>query len=294
MRQSRADQLARAGLVIRDADRPELALHLKPVRVVTEDSLNGVEFDLVLLACKAYDLHAAISAIRPAVRPGTFILPLLNGMRHLDVLDDAFGSGKVLGGFCHIGATLTCGGEVRHLNRLHLLGFGERVAGCEQMAFCNAIEPVLMGSGFVACHSTTVMQEMWEKWVFISALAGSTCLMRGSVGDVTSTCDGRALMSAFLEECSSVAAAAGFPASAAFLEDTRDTLTAIGSATTASMLRDIEAGRQTEGEHVLGDLVSRAERFALATPLLRAARCHVQAYEAIRERQCAEANAPPT
>ena len=67
---------------------------------------SAAPFDLILLSCKAYDLDSAIAAIRPAVGANTRILPLLNGLKHFDVLDAAFGSEHVLGGLCHISVTL--------------------------------------------------------------------------------------------------------------------------------------------------------------------------------------------
>ena len=67
---------------------------------------QGAILDVVLLSCKAYDLEEAMAAFAPAVGPETLILPLLNGMHHLDLLDARFGASSVLGGQCLISATL--------------------------------------------------------------------------------------------------------------------------------------------------------------------------------------------
>ena len=75
-------------------------------------------FDLVLLSCKAYDLDSAIASFAGAVGENTAILPLLNGMRHLDTLADRFGSKPLLGGQCVISATLDAHGEIVHLGEM--------------------------------------------------------------------------------------------------------------------------------------------------------------------------------
>src|SRR6516225_7855509 len=121
VRPARAAALRERGLAI-ESTFGDLKL---PVRVATADILGGV-FDTVLLAAKAYDLEQAIAAIRPAVRPETAILPVLNGLVHLDRLDAAFGRERVLGGVAYIAATMTAEGTIRHLNRVHGITFGER------------------------------------------------------------------------------------------------------------------------------------------------------------------------
>src|SRR5205807_230859 len=83
-------------------------------------------FDLVMLSCKAFDLDDAIRSFAPAVGPQTAIIPLLNGMRHLDVLDRKFGRERVLGGLCAIAATLNERREVVQLAPMQSLNFGER------------------------------------------------------------------------------------------------------------------------------------------------------------------------
>src|SRR5215469_14544062 len=126
VRPARAAALEEHGLVI-DSPMGELRL---PVRTVTAGTL-GESFDIVLLTAKAYDLEPAIAAIRPAVGSETAILPVLNGVAHLDGLDAAFGPERVLGGVAYIAATLTAEGSIRHLNRVHGIVFGKRSAAVE-------------------------------------------------------------------------------------------------------------------------------------------------------------------
>jgi 2-dehydropantoate 2-reductase len=272
VRPARAAALNERGLVI---ESPLGDLRL-PVRVATADTLNEV-FDSVLLAAKAYDLEPAIAAIRPAVGPETAILPVLNGIKHLDRLDAAFGRERVLGGVAYIGATVTADGAIRHLNRAHGIAFGERSGEVSRRV--ETIARAFAASPVSASASENIMLEMWEKFVMISSLAGMNCLMRGSVGDILAADEGESLMLELLAECEAVAAASGFPPRGQHREQCRAMLTERGSDFSASMRRDLESRLRTEGDQVLGDMLRRARAKGIATPLLRTAVCHLQVHE---------------
>jgi 2-dehydropantoate 2-reductase len=234
----------------------------------------------VLLCCKAYDLESAIDSIAPAVGADSAVLPLLNGLSHLDRLDHRFGAARVLGGLAQIAATIRAGGRIEHLNKAHRIVFGERDGQRSERA--TALAALLARARFDSALSDDIMLEMWEKFVMLAPLAGMTCLMRAPVGTIIATSEGEALMGEFLAECAAVATAAGHPPRTPFLERVWALLTERGSPLTASMLRDIERGGPTEGDHILGDLLRRARALGVAAPLLRTAVCHVEAYEARR------------
>jgi len=272
VRPARATALSKRGLGI-ESTFGDLKL---PIRVATADTLGGV-FDTVLLAAKAYDLEQAIAAIRPAVGPETAILPVLNGIVHLDQLDAAFGRERVLGGVAYIAATMTAEGTIRHLNRVHGITFGERSGAIshrvETIARAFAATPVS------ASASENIMIDMWEKFVMISSLAGMNCVMRGSVGDILAADDGEDFMLGLLAECEAVATASGFSPRPEHREQCRAMLTERGSNFSASMRRDLEAGLRTEGDQILGDMLRRARANGIVTPLLQAAVCHLQVHE---------------
>jgi 2-dehydropantoate 2-reductase len=235
----------------------------------------------VLLTCKAYDLEAAIAAIAPAVGRGAMVIPMLNGMRHLDRLDFAFGRAAVLGGLCQIGATLAPSGEVLHLNALHTLILGPRAANQERAA--RGFADAASGARFDCRASDDIAQDMWEKFVFLAAMAAMTCLMRANVGEIMQADDGEALMIETLTECDLVAHAAGHRTRPAFLDRARAVLTERGSSFAASMLRDVERGGATEAAHIVGDMLTRSREAGLAAPMLRVAWCHLQAHAARQE-----------
>jgi 2-dehydropantoate 2-reductase len=279
VRPRRAAELASAGLTIKSA-AGNLTVPAPPT--VLAAALRE-PFDLVLLSCKAYDLDGAIASFAPAVGARTAILPLLNGMRHLDVLEARFGPEPVLGGQCYIAATVDPNGAIVHLNNDHELSFGERAGG--RSARVDAIAAEMAGVLFKPRASEQILQEMWEKWVFLATLAGSTCLMRATIGDIMAAPGGRDFVLGLLDECRAVAQANRHPPRDAFLERSRAALTAAGSSLTASMLRDIERGARIEADHIVGDLIRRGqESGAPDVSLLRLAYAHLKAYEARQER----------
>jgi 2-dehydropantoate 2-reductase len=233
------------------------------------------------LSCKAYDLESAINSFAAAVGPHTMILPLLNGMRHLDTLAARFGAERVIGGLCMISVARAPDGSILHLNDLHNLTFGELDGG--PSARVTAIAEQFTDVGFEAQSSVTIRQEMWEKWVFISSAAAITCLMRASIGDIVAAGAADLAIDMF-DECAAIAAANGFAPREEFSKKTRALLTAPGSPLTASMLRDLEAGGQVESDAILGDMLHRANDSSGKASLLRIACAHVKAYEARRAR----------
>ena len=254
---------------------------VKP-QLATAERLDG-PYDLVLLTAKHYDLDQAVAAIRPAVGPDTVVLPMLNGLVHLDRLSEAFGAGAVLGGVAFVGASLQPDGSIRHHNRLSGIVFGERPGGISDRA--KAIAAEFESTPVAAPPSEKIMLDMWEKFVMITAMAGMNCLMRGTVGEITATEDGPALMLQLLSEAQAVAEAAGYSPRPAHREQVAKMVTEKGSPNNASMHHDLAQGSRTEGEYIIGDMRRRAAALGVETPLLRAAYTHLTVYENRRAAQ---------
>ena len=277
LRPGRAATLTRTGLVVK-SKFGDLAID-KPPFVLAEDI--ATTYDVVIVGCKAYDLAATMESFGAAVGPDTAILPMLNGMRHMDDLTQRFGAGAVLGGLCIISATLDDAGTVQHLNDLHSLVFGELDGTMSPRV--EAIQRDFSTAGFDGRASAEILLEMWEKWMFIAAAAGITCLMRGSIGDIVAG-GGMDTSMALLEECRDIAIHNGFTPRPRVYERARISLTATGSPITASMLRDIERDAPVEADHVIGDLLGRAELIPPPPSLLLYAYMHLKTYEARRAR----------
>jgi 2-dehydropantoate 2-reductase len=282
VRPARAALLAEKGLVVASllgdfAIRPQLA---------TAETLNA-PYDLILLTAKHYDLDQAIAAIGPAVGPHTAVLPLLNGLVHLDRLAAAFGDEAILGGVAYVGASLRPDGSINHHNRLSGIAFGERPTrqargpqahgGVSERT--KAISAEFSTSKVSAPPSDNVMLDMWEKFVMITTMAGMNCLLRGTIGEIAATEDGAVLMLELFAENQAVAAAAGYPLRQTYIEQISAMLTEKGSLNNASMHHDLAHGSPTEGPYIIGDMRRRAAALGIATPLLRAAWAHLQVYE---------------
>lgn len=277
VREGRAAQLAAHGLVIRSALGH--ATLSAPATMQAGDLREA--FDLILLSCKAYHLPQVIEDMAPAVGPNTVIVPLLNGMRHLDALDERFGAERVLGGQCVIAATLDKQGVVHHLNQSHSITFGERDGS--RSARVERVLAAMSQARFEPRLSTTILQDMWDKWVFLASLAGITCLMRAPVGDIMAATGGEAATLQLLEDCRRVALLNHHAPADAVLARACNVLTEKGSKLSASMMRDLEQGGQIEADHVIGDMLSRAGAQAESLTMLRTAYAHLKAYEARRD-----------
>lgn len=281
VRPRRAAVLRRTGLVIRT---PTGEVVLPDPKLIGAEALCE-PFETILLSCKAYDLEDAMTAMAPAVGPHSAILPLLNGMRHLDLLERRFGAAAVLGGQCAIASTLAPDGAIVQLAPMHALSFGERAGGERAGGLSARVERIAQAMApaqFDKRASATILQDMWEKWLMLASLAGITGALRGSVGDIVAAPGGVAYALAVVEEVRGIAAASGHPPRPEMLERVRFMLTEPGSALTASMFRDIERRAPIEADHIIGDLIDRATG---PVPVLRGIYTHLKVYEARRDLQ---------
>lgn len=275
VRERRRDQLVQGGLRIEspmgDATIPVktlLAAGLKP------------EFDVILLTCKAYDLDSSIDAIAPGLKPDGVVLPLLNGLAHLDLLNARFGKPRVLGGIAKIASTLTSEGVVKHLNDWRFVTLGEQSG--EISARAAAIAAAFPTDSVAANATATILSEMWEKLVHLSTAAAMTCLMRASVGDIAATPDGTRLFLRLFDLAAAIATANGHPPGDAFVASFRRLFANPTSGYTTSMLRDIQAGNRIEADHIVGFMLAKAREAGLDATLLEIAFTHLKAYEGRR------------
>lgn len=272
VRPKRAAQLREKGLQLLS---PHGDVTVQP-QLVTADQIAG-PYDAVLMTVKAFGLDAAIADIAKAVGPNTMIMPVLNGMRHLDALIVRFGETPVLGGVCLVASTIDPEGRIKQLAGFQSLIYGERNG--EMSSRVQALDAALKDAGFEARASTTIMQEMWEKWILLATMGAITCLMRGTVGDIEAAPGGAGLALQVLEECCAVARASGYPAGDAFRDRTKAAVTAKGSPSAPSMYRDLVQGLPVEADQIVGDMLQRAQGFGITAPVLTAAYAHLSIYQ---------------
>jgi 2-dehydropantoate 2-reductase len=273
VRPARRAALARDGLSIESP----FGAWQGPVATLGADDVRP-GWDVVLLACKAYDLEDAIAAIRPAVDARTLLLPVLNGLAHLDRLSAEFGAGRVLGGLAKIQATLSAEGVVRQLNDWRWITFGAQDGGVPDpvRAIAAAFAPA---RGVVAEAVPDIRARMWEKLVHLGTSAIGTVLLRANVGEIARSPGGTAFLHRILDRNAAIAAAQGVPMRDAFLAEFRALFADPASAYGTSMLRDIEAGNRIEADHILGYLLDAARAAGVPEEAHEAALLHARAYE---------------
>ncbi|HEY1794868.1 MAG TPA: 2-dehydropantoate 2-reductase [Stellaceae bacterium] len=272
VRSRRAAQLRETGLQLVS---PHGDVTIKPT-LVAADAIDG-PYDAVLLSVKAYSLDAAIADFAGAVGPATMIMPMLNGMRHMDLLEERFGAETVIGGVCKVAATIDPDGRIVQLAQFQELVYGERDGSVSSRM--RALDAFMSGAGFDARLSSSIDYEMWEKWVMLATLGGITCLMRGNIGDVVAAPGGAPFILGFFDEVVSIASAVGQAPKPEFVEATRKTLTTAGSTQAPSMYRDLQQGSPIEADQIIGDLLARGGKAGLETPLLATAYAHMSVYQ---------------
>ncbi|MGB8278933.1 MAG: 2-dehydropantoate 2-reductase [Methylovirgula sp.] len=284
-------RLAQAGRDVTFLVRPGRAAHLQAhglqivsphgdvtlaPQIVTAGNIAS-PYDVVLLTVKAFALDAALDDLAPAVGPKTMILPVLNGMKHMDALAARFGAEAVIGCVCKIAATLDEEGRIVQLAKFHELAYGE-MNGATSPRIAQ-LDQFMQGAGFDAHLSSTIAREMWEKWLFLASLGGVTCLMRGTIGEIEAAPGGVDFVLQFLAEVTAIVKAVGAAPSEKLLAEISGSLTAKGSPLTSSMYRDLQKGSPIEANQIIGDLLARGRQVGVQTPLLAAAYAHLAIYQ---------------
>jgi len=272
VRPARAKQLSQDGLRITS---PHGDAVLTP-KLVTADKIDA-SYDIVFLSVKAYALEAAMNDFAAAVGPETMIFPVLNGMRHIDILTKRFGEHAVIGGVCLVAAEIDHQGRIVQLDDFQQLVYGERNG--ETTPRLEALDAALQGAGFDARLSPEIMQAMWEKWVQLASLGAITCLMRGTIGEIVAAPGGAELSIDVLNESAAVATACGQKPSEKVLSRHAAAMTAPGSLLTSSMYRDLRNGAPVEADQILGDFIERGSAHGVAAPLLKAAFVNLRVYQ---------------
>jgi 2-dehydropantoate 2-reductase len=283
VREKRAAQLQRDGLIIKLQDGAELRTK---VRTVQQGQLDGT-YDVILLTCKAYDLDSAMDAIAPAMSEASVIVPVLNGVRHIDVLTARFGQARVLGGLTVVNAALMPDGAIQQSQvRININAIGELDGRSSDR--CAAIKSALEAGGVPVQISDNIVAMMWAKFFGFVISATVATMTRSRAGAIARSASGSSFVSAVIDECTRAVTAAGYPPAPPPAPDTagitRGLFSQVDSTYGPSILIDMEDGRPTEGEHTIGDLAERASRMGISAPLLAAARCNLEAYEINRNR----------
>lgn len=272
VRPARAERLRETGLRIVS---PRGDATLQP-QLATSGKIDG-PYDVVLLTVKSFQLDGAIEDMAPAIGPETMILPVLNGMRHMDVLGKRFSPHNLIGCALKVATVLGDDGRIIQLTPMQDIVYGEWDGTISPRI--EKLHEFMSASRFDARISSTIQREMWEKWILLAAVGGITCLMRGTIGQIEAVPNGAGFASQFLDEVVAVVRAVGTPPAEAFVALARQQVTAKGSPLASSMYRDLLANRPVEVEAIIGDLWRLGQKASSATPLIGAAYTHLSVYQ---------------
>ncbi len=272
VRPARAEKLRETGLRI-VSPRGDASLH---PQLVTAGKIDG-PYDIVLLTVKGFQLEAAIDDMAPAIGPETMILPVLNGMRHVDIFGKRFSPHNLIGCALKVATVLGDDGRIIQLTPMQDIVYGEWDGSISPRI--EKLHEFISASGFDARISPNIQRDMWEKWILLAAVGGITCVMRGTIGAIEAVPSGASFASEFLDEVVAVVHAVGTPPTEAMVAAARQQVTAKGSPLASSMYRDLQQNKPVEVEAVIGDLWRLGQKAGIATPLLGAAYAHLSVYQ---------------
>ena len=230
----------------------------------TDDPAQVGPVELVWMTTKAYDLEAGAEAMRPLIGENTAVIPLLNGVDIAERIGAVVGMEHMLGGIVQVSVAIAEPGLIRHAVMDRLV-FGELAGGTS--ARCEAIRETLHGAGIQAELSEDIRREIWQKYLFLSTMAGMTSLTRQTLGPVRKDPDTRAMLVACLRELEALARKEGI----ALDDDAEQKMLAMADSLPEgmkpSMLLDLERGRALELEALQGAAVRLGKKLGVPTPV---------------------------
>ncbi len=272
VRSKRKKQLEERGLVIRSINGD---FSFQPKLITKED--QTAPFDVILFSTKAYHLNEAIQDLKPFVGESTVIIPLLNGIAHVTLLQKEFGEEKVIGGLCFIETTLNDQGEIVQTSAANRLMFGEMKS--QDSERIKHISKAFAGTKSSFILSENITQDMWHKYLFITVMSGVTTLMRAPIGPIRESEGGRDFIQNLFEECMEIMRCVGAPIKDNIVQEHMKIIDKISYNMKSSMQRDMEKGSSIEAKHLQGYLLDVAEQFSIEAPLLGAVYQNLKVYE---------------
>ncbi|MDQ0429757.1 2-dehydropantoate 2-reductase [Planomicrobium stackebrandtii] len=272
VREGRKKKLQQTGLKIQSKYGD---LQLQPKLITKKE--QSPPFDVVLVSTKSYQLADAIEDIQPFTGPNTMILPLLNGISHLQPLVRAFGEERVIGGLCFVETTLAEDGTIVQTSPVHQLIYGERTG--KKTERIEKLEQAFSGTKAEFIKSDNINQEMWHKYLFITAMSGITSMMESPIGPIRDLETGRRTIQVLLQELAAIMEKMGAPIQPGIADTQLSRIESMAAGMKSSMQRDIEKLQPTEAEHLQGYLLARAKELEIPVPVLEIIYTKLKLYE---------------
>ena len=247
-------------------DGPE-PMHVPRV-AATDDPASIGTVDLVLLCVKLWDTEAALEQIRPLVGPHTALISFQNGVLKDQALRAAYGDGAVMGGVGYVATTIDRPGVIRQTGPMQRLVFGEFDGA--RSARGEALLAACLAGGIKAELSADIEREIWQKFVFLAGLSGTTTTIRKPIGPIREHAQTRAFLRDVMREVVAVGRAQGVNLPEDYAEVRLKLADDVAYDMTSSMHHDLERGNPLEVRWLAGAVVELGRRHGVATPLNRA------------------------
>ena len=233
--------------------------------IATDNTEDLGIFDLVLFCVKSYGLEKAAGQIKKNAKPGTVIIPLLNGVDISERIKAILPEADVLGGLVYIGSSIVGPGAVRQAGGSGQLIFGPKDGS--NVEKYRPIEILLRDAGIKADLVGDIDLALWTKYIFISSMAGLTSYFGKTFGEILESKEDKQFLEGVLKEIEAVARAknVGFPPDV--VKQTMDKVAAFPHGTKTSLQRDFEKGSQTELEVITGYVLNTGKELGVPTPL---------------------------
>ena len=247
---------------------------INPVLITKKDL--KINYDVVIISCKAYDLDEAIADLKPSQK-NAVIIPLLNGQAHINKLEKAFKKENVFGGVAHVSSNTTAPGEIKHVGKIKRLSFGPRYKGNEEIA--NDFYQLCRKADFQTILSEDINQDIWEKWIFLATIAGATTLFQTSIDNINTKPNGKIFIQNLWNECINISKENGYELRTESKSLHEDLLFKSDYPFKASMLVDMEKKLMTEHEHIFFEFIKLGKKKKLNTSLLETCHLNMSIYE---------------
>jgi 2-dehydropantoate 2-reductase len=271
-RRAHLDALRQNGLKIESVHGD---LHLPKVNA-TDDPRQVGPVDIVLFAVKLWDTETAAELARPLVGPDTRVITLQNGVDSYERVSAILGKEQTVCGTAYIAAVLGGPGLMRHTSKFATMRVG-RMDG-KPDAKLAAFVAAAKAAGIDIQPQDDMNRERWQKFVFLSSMAGVNCLTRQPIGKVLADPDTRAFYRKLMEECLAVGQKSGAKVPSAWVDDRMTFSDAAPPGMKASMFHDLEAGNRLELDWLNGKVVSLGRELGVPTPASDAVYAAVKLY----------------
>ncbi|MGC1744861.1 MAG: 2-dehydropantoate 2-reductase [Pseudolabrys sp.] len=232
---------------------------------VTDDPAEAGPVDIVLFAVKLWDTESAAEAARPLLGPDSRLITVQNGIDSVDRLSAVLGADRVVGGAAYIATVMASPGVIRHTSQFAILRIGraDKKPDAKLSAFVDAGKAAKLDINL----SADIQRELWQKFIFLTAMAGSTASLRSTIGPIIADPELREFFHALMEEAFAVGKAKGVALDHAYIDERMNFLVnKIEPGMRASMAHDLERGNRLELDWLAGKVRALGREFGIPTP----------------------------